>query len=112
VPTIANQLDRRYPPNPFAHVATWRDYDEDICNQPTGRELGAPDPLGGPDCAHPPLNGADNTNAASPATPTEPADQYPTRHNGFVYFHSILDNTAECDANVVPLGGRFGPWGY
>ena len=104
VQTIANQLDRLDPPNPFTHVAAWRDYDEDMGNQPTGRELGAPDPLGGLDCAHPPLNGPDNTNAASPATATEPADQYATRHNGFMYFHSIIDNTAECDANVVPLG--------
>jgi phosphatidylinositol-3-phosphatase len=104
VQTIANQLDRVDPPNRFTHVAAWRDYDEDMGNQPTGRELGATDPLGGLDCAHPPLNGADNTNAASPATGTEPADQYATRHNGFVYFHSILDNAAECDANVVPLG--------
>jgi phosphatidylinositol-3-phosphatase len=104
VPTIANQLDRVDPPNRFTHVAAWRDYDEDMGNQPTGRELGATDPLGGLDCAHPPLNGADNTNAASPATATAAADQYATRHNGFVYFHSILDNAAECDANVVPLG--------
>jgi hypothetical protein len=89
-PTIANQLDRLYLPNPVTHVAAWRDYDEDMGNQPTGRELGAPDPLGGFDCAHPPLNGPDNTNAASPATATEPADQYATRHNGFVYFHSII----------------------
>jgi hypothetical protein len=104
VQTIANQLDQLYRPNPFTHVAAWRDYDEDMGNQPTGRELGAPDPLGGLDCGHPPLNGADNTNAASPATATEPADQYATRHNGFVYFHSIIDNAAECDSNVVPLG--------
>jgi len=103
VQTIANQLDRIYPPNPFTRMAAWRDYD-DMGNQPTGRELGAPDPLGGFDCGHPPLNGPDNTNAASPATATEPADQYATRHNGFMYFHSIIDDTAECDANVVPLG--------
>ena len=103
VQTIANQLDRLDPPNPFTHVAAWRDYDEDMGNQPTGRELGTPDPLGGLDCAHPALNGPDNTNAASPATATEPADQYATRHNGFVYFHSIIDNKAYCDAHVVDL---------
>ena len=34
----------------------------------------------------------------------EAADQYATRHNPFMYFHSIIDNTAECNANVVPLG--------
>jgi hypothetical protein len=104
VPTIANQLDALYPPNPRTHEAAWRAYAEDMGNQTTGREVGAIDPSGGMDCAHPPLNGADNTNAASPATATEPADQYATRHNGFMYFHSIIDNTAECNANVVPLG--------
>ena len=41
------------------------------------------------------------------ATPT---DQYTTRHNPFVWFHSIIDNTAECNANVVPLG-TLGPNG-
>jgi hypothetical protein len=98
VPTIANQLDALYPPDPRTHVAAWRGYAEDMGNQATGREVGAPDPLGGLDCAHPPLNGVDNTNAATTA------DQYATRHNGFMYFHSIIDNSAECDANVVPLG--------
>ncbi len=104
VPTIASQLDALYPPNRWTHTAAWRDYDEDMGNQPTGRELGSPDPTGGLDCAHPPLDGVDNTNSASPATATEPADQYATRRNGFMYFHSIIDNASECDANVVPLG--------
>ena len=73
-------------------------------NQPTGCELGPPDRLGGLDCGHPPLNGLDNTNAASSAIGTEPADQHATRHNGFMYFHSIINDTVQCDANVVPLG--------
>jgi phosphatidylinositol-3-phosphatase len=104
VPTIASQLDRQDPPNPFTHRAAWRQYSEDMGNQTTGREQGppappaSPDPLGGLDCGHPALNGADNTNGATAG------DQYATRHNGFMYFHSIIDNTAECDANVVPLG--------
>ena len=104
VPTIAGQLDKLHPPNPTTHVADWRAYAEDMGNYPTGREIGTPDPTGGLDCAHPPLNGADNTNAASPATATTPADQYATRHNGFMYFHSIIDRSEECSANVVPLG--------
>ena len=32
------------------------------------------------------------------------ADQYATRHNPFVYFHSVTDNQARCDSHVVPLG--------
>src|SRR5262249_27622153 len=98
VPTIASQLDQRYPPGRHSGRAAWRDYDEDMDNTLTGRELGSPDPTGGLDCGHPPLNGADNTNAATAA------DQYATQHNGFMYFHAVIDNAKECDANVVPLG--------
>ncbi len=31
------------------------------------------------------------------------ADQYATRHNPFVYFHSIIDDTTLCDTHVVSL---------
>ncbi|HEX3486101.1 MAG TPA: hypothetical protein VHT51_13650, partial [Micropepsaceae bacterium] len=47
---------------------------------------------------HPPLNGVDTSNSATAI------DQYATRHNPFVYFHSVIDNAARCDAHVVPLG--------
>jgi hypothetical protein len=30
-------------------------------------------------------------------------DQYAARHNPFVYFHSIIDDRADCDAHVVNL---------
>ena len=62
------------------------------------RDDGAADPFGGTDCAHPAIGGTDNAAVANRATST------PTRHDPFVWFHSIIDNTAECDANVVPLG--------
>lgn len=97
VQTIANQLDAAYPPNPATNVASWREYAEDMGNDPS-RDGGTADPLGGTDCAHPTVGGTDDTVAA------EAGDQYTNRHNPFVYFHSIIDNTAECDANVVPLG--------
>jgi hypothetical protein len=96
-PTIADQLDARYPPNPTTHVAAWRDYDEDMGNDPL-RDGGTPDATGGTDCAHPAIGGVDNAEIGSPT------DQYATRHNPFVYFHSIIDKTAGCNANVVPLG--------
>lgn len=35
-------------------------------------------------------------------------DAYATRHDPFVYFHSIIDNTAQCSQNVVPLGDTSG----
>jgi hypothetical protein len=62
------------------------------------RDGGTPDPTGGTDCAHPTVGGVD---LAEGATPT---DQYANRHNPFIYFHSIIDNTALCAANEVPLG--------
>jgi hypothetical protein len=96
-PTIADQLDAAFPPNPVTHVAAWRGYAESMGNNAT-RDGGSPDPLGGTDCAHPVLGGTDNTNTATAS------DQYATRHNPFMYFHSIIDNAAECDSNVVPLG--------
>jgi phosphatidylinositol-3-phosphatase len=96
-PTIASQLDALYPPNPVTHVASWREYAESMGNDPV-RDGGAADPLGGTDCAHPAVGSADNTENA------EAADQYTTRHNPFMFFHSVIDTSAECNANVVPLG--------
>ncbi len=97
VQTIASQLDAVSPPNPVTHVAAWREYAEDMGNTPS-RDGGQVDPTGGADCAHPTLGSADNAEEASAG------DQYATRHNPFMYFHSVIDNQAECDANVVPLG--------
>jgi hypothetical protein len=98
VQTIGSQLDAAYPSTTDHN---WRAYAEDMGNDPV-RDGGTPDPLGGTDCAHPQqASGAavDDTNSAS-AT-----DQYATRHNGFMYFHSVIDNQAACNQNVVPLGG-------
>jgi hypothetical protein len=80
VPTIASQLT--------AAGYTWRDYDEDMGNDPT-REPSV--------CGHPGINSSDNTQKA------EASDQYATRHNPFVYFHSIIDDTTLCDTRVVNL---------
>jgi hypothetical protein len=96
-PTIADQLDARFPPDRLTHRAAWRDYDEDMGDDPV-RDGGTPDPSGGTDCAHPPIGGVDNAEIGTAQ------DQYATRHNPFVYFHFIIDNVAECNANVVPLG--------
>ena len=103
VQTIANQLDAKYPPNPKTHVASWRGYDQDMGNTPS-HDGGVADPTGGTDCAHPAMGATDTAEFATSA------DQYTTRHNPFVWFHSIIDNVAECDANVVPLG-TLGPSG-
>jgi hypothetical protein len=80
VPTIASQLGRA--------GLTWRDYNQDMGNTPT-REAS--------ECGHPGVNMFDNTQKAT-AT-----DGYATRHNPFVYFHSIIDDTTLCNTHVVNL---------
>ena len=103
--TIGDQLDEKYRQVAFTASGVkswpgrilWRQYSEDMGNTQS-RDGGTPDPLGGTDCGHPALNGVDTTNSATAL------DQYATRHNGFMYFHSIIDNQARCDAHVVPLG--------
>jgi phosphatidylinositol-3-phosphatase len=67
---------------------TWRDYNEDMGNDPA-RESSL--------CGHPGIGMVDGTQKA------EAADQYATRHNPFVYFHSIIDDTTLCDTHVVGL---------
>jgi phosphatidylinositol-3-phosphatase len=97
VETIAGQLDAKFPPNRTTHVASWRAYEQDMGNTPA-RDGGVTDPTGGADCARPAIGATDTAEVATPS------DQYTTRHNPFVWFHSIIDNAALCDANVVPLG--------
>jgi hypothetical protein len=80
VPTIGDQLT--------ASGLTWREYNESMGADPT-REAS--------ECGHPGVNSVDNTQKAT-AT-----DNYATRHNPFVYFHSIIDDTASCDTHVVNL---------
>lgn len=81
VPTIGNQLSAR--------GLGWKGYMQDMGND-RGRES--------PTCAHPAINRPDNTQAAVPG------DGYATRHDPFVYFHSVIDNAAYCDGHVVALG--------
>jgi hypothetical protein len=79
VRTIANQL--------AAQGRTWKGYMEDMGNNPA-RESAT--------CGHPPIGAHDNTQSP------EVGDQYATRHNPFVYFHSIIDTPA-CARRDVPL---------
>jgi hypothetical protein len=72
---------------------SWKAYEEDMGNDPN-RETAA--------CAHPAINAQDNTQSA------EAGDGYPTRHDPFVYFHSVIDNQSYCDAHVVALGSPSG----
>jgi phosphatidylinositol-3-phosphatase len=70
--TIANQLEAKH--------LSWKGYMEDMDKN----------------CEHPILGQVDQHVKASRAS------QYATRHNPFVYFHSIIDQ-ATCAERVVPL---------
>jgi hypothetical protein len=78
VQTVANQLEDG------GH--TWKAYQEEMA-QPSDRP-GAPGP-----CRHPDINGDDHGQGAF-------TDGYVTKHNPFVYFHSIIDFQT-CANNVV-----------
>ncbi|MEO7557198.1 MAG: alkaline phosphatase family protein [Acidimicrobiales bacterium] len=73
VPTVVDQLEQA------GH--TWRGYMEG---------MGTP-------CRHPDVDAPDLTQHATVA------NQYATRHNPFVYFHSIIDDEASCREQVVDL---------
>ena len=72
--TIANQLE--------AKNLTWKGYMEDLDMDEN--------------CGHPAIGEPDNHISASEES------QYATRHNPFVYFHSIIDHPT-CKEHVVPL---------
>jgi len=72
---------------------TWKAYMEDMGNLPN-RETAA--------CGHPTLESTDETQKAAAG------DGYATRHDPFVYFHSVIDSQAYCDQHVVALGSPTG----
>jgi hypothetical protein len=79
VKTLADQLQSK--------GLVWKGYMQDMGNDPT-REAAS--------CAHPALNSMDGTQKATAK------DAYATRHNPFMYFHSIIDSPL-CKQRVVPL---------
>ena len=80
VKTIADQLQ--------SANLTWRDYNQSMGADPS-RESRT--------CGHPAIGKQDKTESATAK------DQYATRHNPFVYFHSIIDRQAYCNSHVVNL---------
>jgi hypothetical protein len=81
--TIADQIDAAPP-------LTWKAYMEDMGISSPGRA-----PL--TSCDHPDIGQPDHTETAAAN------DQYATKHNPFVYFHSIIDDQPKCGAHVVDL---------
>jgi phosphatidylinositol-3-phosphatase len=80
VKTVADQLE--------AAQLTWRGYMEDMGNDPA-RESAT--------CGHMPPGAEERTGGATAN------DKYAAKHDPFVYFHSIIDDQARCDAHVVNL---------
>jgi hypothetical protein len=73
-PTLMKQLDAR-------HLG-WRGYMQDMDVA----------------CQHPAIGATDRTVRA------RPGHQYATRHDPFVYFHSVIDRPSYCRSHVVKLG--------
>jgi phosphatidylinositol-3-phosphatase len=71
----------------------WKGYMQDMGNVPT-REAAA--------CGHPAIGATDETQKAVAK------DGYATRHDPFVYFHSVIDEPLFCDRHVVALGSPTG----
>lgn len=80
VKTLPDQLE--------AAGLTWKGYMEDMGNEPK-RERAT--------CGHPQIGARDYTLIATAK------DKYAAKHNPFVYFHTIIDDQARCDAHVVNL---------
>jgi hypothetical protein len=86
VTTVANQLS--------ANKLTWKGYMQDMGNLPNRDKTVSTSQ--GPACGHPKLGAVDLTDSTGPKT-----DSYATRHDPFMYFHSIINNQAYCDSHVV-----------
>jgi phosphatidylinositol-3-phosphatase len=80
VRTLPDQLE--------AAGLTWKGYMEDMGNDPR-RERRT--------CGRPRLDEPDPLQFAARG------DEYASKHDPFIYFHSIVDDAARCDAHVVPL---------
>lgn len=80
VKTLPDQLE--------AAGLTWKGYMEDMGQDPK-RERAT--------CGHPQIGKQDRTLVATAK------DKYAAKHDPFVYFHTIIDNPARCDAHVVNL---------
>jgi len=89
--TLADQMS--------AAGLTWRGYMGDMGNDPA-RESAT--------CGHPAVGTIDGTQTAEAPTAAIPGgDAYATRHDPFMYFHSIIDS-ASCASNVVNLVNNLG----
>lgn len=84
---------------------SWKGYMQDMGNDPSRYDpaLAVSDTRtqGPRTCGHGAIGRVDGTQAATEL------DQYATRHNPFMYFHSIIDDQPYCDEHVVNLDDAF-----
>ena len=85
VPTLGNQLSN-------ANIS-WKAYLQDMGNSPSRDHTTATKQ--GPACGHPIVGKPDHTEGATAA------DNYVSRHQGFMYFESVIGNQAFCDAHIL-----------
>jgi phospholipase C len=85
IPTLGNQLTDA--------SLTWKAYLQDMGNTPSRDHTSQTKQ--GPACGHPIVTKADHTEGATAA------DQYASRHEGFMYFESVIGNRAYCKEHVV-----------
>jgi hypothetical protein len=97
VSTIADQVYA-------THRLTWKAYMEDMGKASRNDTRGEVDERSR--CRHPPvlrIPQPDRTFDSVSAYSRSKEDQYATRHNPFVYFHSIIDDDEYCKDHDVPL---------
>lgn len=85
VPTLGNQLS--------AAKLSWAAYLQDMGNLPSRDHT--TQTAQGPACGHPVVGQPDHTEGAVPG------DQYASRHEGFMYFESVISNRAYCEQHIL-----------
>jgi phosphatidylinositol-3-phosphatase len=85
VPTLGNQLSNR--------GRSWKAYLQDMGNDPNRDHTTMTKQ--GPACGHTKVGTADPTEGATPA------DSYAARHEGFMYFESVIGNKSYCDEHIL-----------
>jgi hypothetical protein len=83
--TVGNQLTN-------ANL-TWAAFMQDMGNDPTRDNT--TETSQGPACGHPAVGSPDPTEDATPT------DEYAARHEGFMYFESVIGDQAYCDQHIL-----------
>jgi phosphatidylinositol-3-phosphatase len=85
VPTLGNQLSAKH--------LSWAAYMQDMGNNPKRDHTTRTKQ--GPACGHPKIGHNDDTEGATAK------DQYAARHEGFMYFESVIGSRKYCDAHIL-----------